>query len=131
MKSLLLSIFLILGISSYSQIIKFQTEAWSIANFDETTQEFEEWKPWVISEAVIVFNVPKGIIDVYSKIEQQYTIISPVAKENKEGILFYSFDCIDISGIRCFLEVIQFTNEKYHMYVRWVNFQIVYQMTRL
>lgn len=132
MKSLLLPIFLILGIVSYSQTLKFETTVWSIKDFNESTQEFENWREWAISEAIIVINIPKGIIDVYSKIEQRFTIIRPLERGEKEGgVLFYLFECSDISGVICHVEIVQFTNEKYHMYVRWVNFQIVYQMTKL
>lgn len=124
-KYIFVFLFLILGISSQAQIIKFKAEYMSM-KIDSVN-----WTPWEESSVVIVVNLTKENINIYSIQEQEYTIISTKAISHEDDKVILYFDCIDELGIRCTVEFVAFKDKpKKHLYIRRKP-EIVYQMDKL
>lgn len=124
MKTLFLSIFLFLTLS-ISSPERFQ------ANYMSTrickSEICEEWLPWEVTDVIITVDTTKEV-HIYSKSEQIYTIIS-IIEYNDNNLL--RFDCLDISNVRCTIEILHFKEKGDHLYIRWSDYQIVYQMKKI
>jgi hypothetical protein len=131
MKPLLLSLFLILGFVSYSQTLKFQAELFSIRELDEETNVFYDWKQWKYSDAIIIFDVSENVLKIHSSFNHTYLIVKPLEKVEMGETIVYSFSILDHYNVPCLLEIMQFSNDKFHFYLRWSNFQVAYQTKKL
>ena len=124
-KYIFIFLFLILGISSQAQIIKFKAEYFSIK------LDSANWSLWEPTDVIIVVNLTRENINIYSEQEQEYTIISTKAITHEDDKVILSFDCIDNVGNRCTVEFVGFRDKpKKHLYIRRKP-EIVYQMDKL
>lgn len=130
-KLLILTIFLFIGILTQAQIVRFESEAVSYKTFDIENNRFDEWQPWEPTRVIIILNIKKETIDVYSQYEQHYIIISAADKVLSQDKKSYFFDAIDEDGKRCSIEMSILDTGVNHFYVRWTNLQIVYQIVKL
>jgi transcription elongation factor len=120
MKTLLL--ILIPWIAS-AQVYRFTGEAVSMK------YTYGEWSEWEKAEVLIILNIDKDIINIYSKREQRYDIISISDKIYNRDTESLVLDCVDEEGIRCTIKLVNNTAEDYrHLYIRWSNLQYVYQI---
>jgi len=119
MKTLL---FLLLTITTHAQVYQFTGEAVSVKN------TYGDWSEWEETSVLIILNIDKEIIQIYSKREQRYDIISASDKiydSESESVIL---DCIDEEGIRCKLQLYNYDKGYKHLYIRWDNIQYVYQI---
>lgn len=131
-KIILLTIFLFIGILLQAQTLKFESEAVSYKTFDIENNKFDEWNKWEPTRVLIVINLLEETIDVWSKYEQHYKILSLIDTLVTEDRKAYLFDGIDEDLKRCTIELSKLHSpDVTHLYIRWSNLQIVYQMTRI
>lgn len=130
-KLIFIIIFLFVGILSQAQILKFESEAVSYKTFDIQNNRFDEWEPWEPTRVIIIVNIEKETVDVYSQYEQHYIFLSVIDNVIQKDRKSYIFDALDEDGKRCSIEMSILDTGVQHIYVRWSNLQIVYQIRKL
>jgi len=129
MKTLFLSIFLFINILCNAQVITFKAEAVATRLYSHVNNQYTEWGKWESCNIIIVFNLSEEKINIYTEPEQQYIPISEVRIDSTTNIM--TFDCIDLFGERCTIEVERIDTYIFHIYIRWAQLQIVYQMRKI
>lgn len=131
-KLIFITIFLLIGVLSNAQILKFESEAVSYRTFDVQNNKFDEWKEWEPTKVLIVVNLDKETVDIWSKYEQHYKLgdlINTVIDEDRKS---YLFDSVDEDFKSCIVELAKTPSTGVtSIYIRWSNLQIVYQMNRI
>lgn len=131
-KLLIFFLFLLASIVSYSQIYQFQSEYSAIRLYSHVKQEFNEWEDWEPTNVAIIINTEKREVEIFSNHYQLYKIVSDPSlyrEGNKEILKVY---CLDIDGGRCLVELVAFQDKPIcHLYLRWNNLEVVYQMKKL
>jgi hypothetical protein len=128
MKTLLL--FLLITCSTVNaQIAKFQAEFFNLREYNDSTKTFNEWEGWEDSDVIIIFDLNKRTLTIYSEYEQEYTIVSKIEPTSKHNV--YRLDAIDKKGYRCSIESIYYETGKHQLYIRWLNLHIAYQMVKI
>lgn len=128
MKTFILILFCLVWITASSQVLKLRTEFSSIRSYNERLNTWGEWTEWSPAEILIVVDVDNLNMKVYSKSEQEYDIISIGEYEYSSDHKTLPLDAIDEEGIRCRIDVIQYYQGYRHLYIRWSNVQIAYQI---
>lgn len=130
MKSLFISIFLIITSFASAQISTFKAEAINIKLYSDSLQQFEEWSGWYPSDVIIALSEEK--VNIYSNYEQKYIIISEINKIiNTKNRKIMEFDALDINGSRCTIELVHWDTGQVQMYIRWTNLQLAYKIRKL
>ncbi len=131
-KLIFITIFLLIGVLSHAQILKFESEAVSYRTFDVQNNKFDEWKEWEPTRVLIVVNLDEETVDIWSKYEQHYKLgdlINTVIDEDRKS---YLFDSVDEDFKSCIVELAKTPSTGVtSIYIRWSNLQIVYQMNRI
>jgi hypothetical protein len=127
MKNLFTFALILASLIGNAQVYRLRSEALAVS----TTDKYNNWSPWTDWEqasVLIVIDVNSDEIDIYSKEEQHFSIIS--TEKTSDGI---EMQCVDKDGVRCRIDMEILTNDqkKYtHLYIRYSNVSIVYQIKR-
>lgn len=129
-KILILLLTLLSGYITNGQVQKFQCEAYTIRYIPEDSSSFTDWKDWKVNKSIILYT-QEGKITVSSPTKHDYFIL-----KISDHILFKDgeviiFEAIDDSNIKCIIEFVVYPSGIYHLYIRWLDLQIVYQMQKL
>ena len=132
MKSLFLSIFLCFSIICNAQTIRFEAEALNIRVSEDSITEYNLWDGWEACNVIVIVNLPNSTINVYSQYEQEYLILGATNSFVEDDKISIEFDALDKDNARCSIELIYFMYiEKHHLYIRWRNLEVLYQMKKL
>jgi hypothetical protein len=130
MKKLLLFLILfVLAISSYGQVHKYTAQHSTIRFYNKTIQDWDPWDQWKESNILVVINITHNVIDVYSARNQSYSIVQYGEKEYFDDRESVSLFCIDEEGIKCNVDLVKYNNGESHLYVRWRDMQLGYNIT--
>ena len=125
-------IFLLISFSSFCQIHEFRTEFITNSKYDSVLAKYKEWEPWESYDVLIVYNGNSNNVEIFSQFKHIYHILEVMefnTEEEKKNILLIS---TDERGNKCFVEFVYFKGiNKYHLYIRWSNLQVLYQMKKL
>jgi len=129
MRALLtLTLLLILGTTS-AQVTKLRADYISIRILPEYAKEWPEWDEWEESGVLITVDLDNLRIEVHSKHHQEYDITSVGEPEFKDRFKRIPIKAVDEEGIKCTLELVEYYNTgTLHLYVKWSNMQVVYQI---
>lgn len=129
-KLLFLSIFLIVSTICSAQFV-FKSEAIATNLYSHTTNEFEGWSEWRLSDVIILIDLDSSKVEVFSKAEPKYIIIGTLPFEGDTGKELL-FECLDPAGMRCTLHLLYLKEvDAFHLYFRWKYLQVVYQMKKV
>jgi|SRR6185436_7096376 len=125
-------LFLLISFSSFCQIHQFRTEFITNSKYDSASSKYREWEPWEAYDVLIVYDGRGNNVEIYSQFKHSYHILEILefnTEEEKKNIIVHS---IDERGNKCFVEFVFFKEiNKYHLYIRWSNLQILYQMKKI
>ena len=114
----------------YSQVIKLKAYAFSY----KTQKKFgwSDWMEWQNCKILITIDLNEDRIKIYSKLTQEYDIISSeMEKYDSEGNKYIKLSCIDEFGLRCNVRVVSRSNDNREMYVDYSDVIWVYSVYRL
>ncbi len=130
-KLLLFSIFLLISLISEAQTV-YKTEALNTKYGVDSISEYTAWNGWEACYVLVVLNLHESTLDVHSLYEQHYNILSVENSIIRPGVIGIQFDAIDRDGARCTIELLYYESaDKHHLYIRWKNLELLYQMKKI
>ncbi len=102
MRKFLLLFAMLLSLSVvYADVYKFQSTSLAYKYLD-TDGYWTDWSSWESTSVLIVINLDKDRINIYSKTPQEYDIYDYEDRTyDKDGGETLKFQCVDADGLRC------------------------------
>lgn len=127
----LLVLFAIISSNAFSQVLKFRSYSFSIKY-----QERNTWSKWSEPEetsVLIVFNLDKERVSIFSKETQEYDIIETYKKViDRDGDEVFRYVCIDKNGLRCNIRWIYLKSQtRWQVYVDYKDMMWMYNVNPL
>lgn len=127
----LLVLFAIISSNAFSQVLKFRSYSFSIKY-----QERNTWSKWSEPEeasVLIVFNLDKERVSIFSKETQEYDIIETYKKViDSDGDEVFRYVCIDKNGLRCNIRWIYLQSQtRWQVYVDYKDMMWMYNVKPL
>lgn len=118
MKRLICFLFLFFLMSNLSaQILRYYTKEVSLCN----TQK-GEWTEWKECPALVVINIDKNRITIYTKEIQEYDCYSSSEEVDKNNDNFIELMCVDKNGLNC---IIFFYHEKRAIFITFPKLNLM------
>lgn len=129
MKNTIKIIILVLffGIKTQAQTYRFEVSAVSLSI--KENGKWSDFTPFKEAKIMASLNAKKNYIAVYSDIEQYFKIIKYYDRKIENGKDIDGFDCVDLNGESCFLEIQSKQKENVHqLYITYPDRILVYNM---
>lgn len=126
--TLILCVFTLL---SNAQDFEGKITHWTIKTYNDSTQSFDQWRDWKPKEGLISVNFDTDIIKVFSDISSKYKITNLIEQIQLEEGAIYKFTAIDEDTDECYIDIVRFDNYRFHIYIKYNNFQVLYQIVPL
>lgn len=97
-----------------AQILKYYTRA---VSFYDT--EKEEWTECEKSHSLVVINIDKGIINIYTDEIQEYDCYRSSKEIDENNNTFFKLMCVNKNGLNC---IIRLYHENRQIYIDFPNF---------
>ena len=112
MKNIILLFTLLLSYSiCNSQVLKFRSFSSCIKS--KTSYGWTKWSEPTENNILIVFNLDKERITIYSKETQVYDIYRTYKREtDSDGDYTYKYSCIDADGLRCSIRWVKLNSQE-------------------
>jgi len=132
MKHLIFSMLLLVTITSYSQdVFKFRTTAVAVRSFKDYYNQWEEWGEWEESNVLVIMNMKNLSLEIYSKNHQQYDLLNVNPAEYHTDYKKTIAPAVDEDGLRCTVEFVTWNSGTVHIYIKWSDIQIVYELQKM
>jgi hypothetical protein len=132
MKRLLLtSLFLLLVLPVFGQIVKCKANGVSLKTYNENSRKWSDWSKWEDTDILVLFDFTAGRIKVFSKEDQVYDIIQYYEPTyDKDGDKVTKWLCINDNGARCELRHVKLNSNggKSQLYIDFADVMIVYNI---
>jgi len=129
MKNIIKIVILVLLFVSPTQA---QTYRFEISEVSLSLKERGKWSdftPFKEAKIMASLNTQKNYIAVYSDIEQYFKIVKYYDRKVENGKDIDGFDCVDLNGESCFLEIQSRQKENLHqLYITYPDRIMVYNM---
>lgn len=129
MKNIIKIVILVLLFASPTQA---QTYRFEISEVSLSLKERGKWSdftPFKEAKIMASLNTQKNYIAVYSDIEQYFKIVKYYDRKVENGKDIDGFDCVDLNGESCFLEIQSRQKENLHqLYITYPDRIMVYNM---
>lgn len=129
MKNIIKIVILVLLFASPAQA---QTYRFEISEVSLSLKERGKWSdftPFKEAKIMASLNTQKNYIAVYSDIEQYFKIVKYYDRKVENGKDIDGFDCVDLNGESCFLEIQSRQKENLHqLYITYPDRIMVYNM---
>jgi len=113
----------------YAEVIKLQTTAFSMKLYNEKTDTWGDWSEWEGSSMLVVINLDKERIDIYSPKPQQYDIYKYDGEtDDGSGGTVNKFSCIDSEGLKCGIRLRSSSDGSFQLYVDYGDAMMVYSV---
>ncbi len=101
---------------SFSQTYKYKATEIAIKTYEYG--RWSQWSDWEEVSILVVFNMDKSVITIYSKSTQEYDIVEYLGEENdRDGGSQVKFLCVNEDGSRCHVRVRQQKDGQRQIYV--------------
>lgn len=122
----LLALMLFTGIDANAQVYKFRTTDFASRSLENGV--WTEWSDWASSDVLVVINLDRDVIDIYSPDHQEFNVYdyADELQEDSDGSSHLELKCVDIDGIRCTLRVRWQADGVVQLYVHYSNLSYVY-----
>lgn len=87
------------------------------------------WGEWNNTNVKIIFTTNQ--ITVFSYLQQDYILTSPISKTQTEELLSLSFEAKGVFEDEVFIELVHWKDGNNQLYIMKENFGVVYQIERL
>ena len=132
MKKLLIFTFLLVSscMASVTYASVSKLTAYSVAyKYVDDNGEWTQWTDWEDCNILVVLNLDKDRLSIYSNTTQEYDIISYDDWESDgEGGKVAGFDCVDAEGLRCRVRWRIAKDMSHQVYVDYNDFCFVYNV---
>jgi len=127
-KVILLLTLLLFATIGWSQTTFYTANHSTIRFYDKATQQWPEWDEWSECEIIVTINLDRNEVNIYSATHQKYVILQYGEKEIFQKYEKIVLMALDEEGIRCNLELIKYVNGESHIYIKWSDLQLGYQI---
>jgi hypothetical protein len=126
--SLIIFILTVVFSASAADVLKFNSTSQALKLYDESSQS-NEWTDWFeIDNTLIVINLNKNKVEIYSDNIYEFDIYSDIeCTENDDGKIF-TMNCVDDSGDRCEIDL-RLSDSELQLYIFYSYMGIVYNLT--
>lgn len=126
MKRMILFILISLFVLSLkAQTYKYHTDCFSYKYVNNG--RWSEWSDWKKSRILVVINLDRNLISIYSDNKQEYDIYEYVGdKLDKDGGTSVKFNCVNEDGLRCQIRVRVQSDGSRQLYVDFNDMMWVY-----
>lgn len=128
---ILLSAFLLLSTVAFCQVYKFKAHSASYKY--EGKYGWTKWTEPEETSILIVFNIDKERVTIYSKETQEYDIIKVYDKVvDSDGDDVFRYLCVDKDGLRCNIRWIYLNAQsRWQIYVDYSDMMWVYNVRKI
>jgi hypothetical protein len=130
-KLILITILFFLCIQMYAQVRMYRSYATAFRFYDYQINDWEEWGDWQTNSIYISVDATNERIDIYSSVTQKLFVISTDEIVSQIGYSSLRFHCLDQEGKRCYADMVQHDSGQIHLYIRYSDIQIGYEMEKL
>lgn len=128
MKKILLALFSLLllsGVDANAQVYKFKTTDFAYRTCEDGM--WSDWSDWTDSSILVVINLDREQIDIYSSEPQEFTIYdSDDVHEDRDGGSQMELKCVDGEGLRCTVRLRVQSDGVMQLYVDYSDVSYVY-----
>jgi hypothetical protein len=128
-KLILTALFISIFVACFSQVYKLRTYSSQIKN--KGTYGWSKWSDPTENNILIVFDIDKERISIYSKETQVYDIFKSYSKfTDDDGDDTYEYACVDADGIRCHVRWVKLNsqNGRLQVYVDYADMMWMYNV---
>ncbi len=126
---LLLAIFFAAAGVSDAQVSKWNTTDLAIRYVDEDTGRWTDWSDWEECHILVVINLDKEVVSIYSAEPQEYDIYDVGDTVSDElGGESLTLNCVDAEGIRCEMRLRVQDDGQAQLYVDYADISWVYNI---
>ncbi|MES2811330.1 MAG: hypothetical protein V4670_02565 [Bacteroidota bacterium] len=123
----IVTLVLFFGIQTKAQTYRFEVLAVSLSV--KQAGKWSDFSPFKEAKIMASLNLNKNYIAVYSDIEQYFKIVKYYDRKVENGKDIDGFDCVDLNGEYCFLEIQSRQKENIHqLYITYPDRVMVYNM---
>ncbi len=134
MKKLLFFLLLLISINSEAQsTIKYKIDYEAFRTSDKFTEKWGNWTEWNKINGKIQLTVDSfdQTITIHSVPKETYEIVEEIDRMEGNGKIIIIFSGIDSQNTKCKIEFVHYETKGDQIYIRWTNFQLVYQITKI
>lgn len=132
MKKLFILLFVLFSFVqvNYAEVIKLRTSGIAYQYKNEYSNIWGDWSAWEDCNVLIVIDVDKDRITIYSQETQEYDVITETNQDTDGESTSYHYDCIDANGLRCQirLRVYDDYSKGSQLYVDYYDMRWVYSI---
>ena len=122
--------FFLISVTVHAQVYKYSTTGFSYKSYNETYGYWGEWSDWEYSNLLVVLDLGRERITVYTDDLQEYDIYDVDEDQyDSDGDLCLSMSCVDQDGNRCGVRLLYNDNvEAMQLYIDYSNVTFVYNI---
>lgn len=129
---LFILIFLLMGISSYSQTLHYRTVAFSTNSYNTYTSSWSGWSEWEESDMLLTMDLDTDIVTIYSPITQVYYLQKFVTSfYDSDGDFHIIIKFIDQDKDIGTLRLLQRKSGESEVYIEFGNIKFCYRVVTL
>ncbi len=131
MKHLYILLFVLISAFSQAQTIKHRATHQAFKTSDVITEKFGQWSEWEKTDVIVIIDVKWQTLTIYDSPKKIYNILEEIEQREFTDKSTIVFDALDENNTKCVVELVHYETGKNQLYIRWSNFQLVYQIIRL
>ena len=131
---LVLSVFLLVISTAFSQVIKCRAYSFAHKEKNEYSSRWTEWSSWEEVDILIAIDLDNDRIKIFSKVDQIYDIIQYRGEStDSDGDNTIEWLCVNEDGLKCALRLVKRYSEggKSQLYIDFADFMFVYGIYKL
>jgi hypothetical protein len=131
-KIYLIILFILVYGASIAQVLKFRSYSSSIKT--KGSYGWTKWSEPKDNNILIVFDLDKERVSIFSKEVQEYDIYKTFEREtDKDGDYIYEYACVDASGLKCHIRWVKLNsqNGRIQVYVDFADVMLLYNVKSL
>ncbi len=90
---------------------------------------WSEWSDWEPSKCLITISLDRDVINIYSRVPQEFDIYEIVGEKEDESGSSYIVKCVDADGLRCHIRLRRQNNGVLQLYIEYNDIIYVYCLT--
>lgn len=121
---------LLCSFSSFAQTYKLRATGVAIKTQNERTGYWSDWSDWESCNLLVVMNIDRDIVTIYSKVTQEYDVIEVLSEDERDpdGGVSTTLLCVDADGTRCHMRLRSQSNGALQLYIDYSNVSFVYNV---
>lgn len=115
-------------LASYAEVVKWRTNSIAYRFRSEDTGQWQDWGDWEECKVLILVDLDRDVIRIYSQETQEYDVISDEEEESDSESTSFYYNCIDKEGNNCQMRLRVYNDPSYgsQLYVAYDDVAWVY-----